>query len=65
MATMRDDYICKDCKVIFEYYKPYGEDFPKNPPCSECGSTNTKRKMTLGNIVIPDHMKASQGFGSK
>ena len=53
-----EDYKCKYCKTIFEYRKFYGDDFPKNPICPKCGSTNTKRRMTLGNIILPDHMKS-------
>ena len=55
-----EDYFCNDCNKTFEYAKYYGEPFPINPNCEKCGSTNTKRKMTLGNIVIPDYMKSLQ-----
>jgi len=55
-----EDYICNNCNKVFEFKKYYGEDFPENPECSICGGTNTKRKMTLGNIVIPDYMKSTQ-----
>lgn len=55
---LRDDYECLNCKKIFEYSKPFGEDFPKSPTCPNCGNKQSKRKITPRGIVIPDHMKA-------
>ena len=55
-----EDYVCLSCNKVFEYKKFYGEDFPENPKCPLCGKTKTKRKMTLGNVVIPDYMRSTQ-----
>lgn len=55
---MRDDYYCMDCHRIFEYLKPYGEEFPESTACMFCGSMNTKRKIGNKNFMVPDHMKA-------
>lgn len=55
---LRDDYKCLKCKKIFEYEKPYGEDFPKSPTCPFCDSKKSKRKITSKGIVIPDYMKS-------
>jgi len=40
---MYADYSCNTCKEIFEYKKNFGENFPKNPECPNCGSVNTDR----------------------
>ena len=58
---IREDYYCKICNEVFEYNKYYGEEFPKNPKCPKCGKNNTKRKVTIGNIVIPDYMRSTNG----
>ena len=53
MSTI-EKYYCRDCKVLFDYFKPRGEDFPKNPVCSVCGSTNTVRNIDT-HIKVKDN----------
>ena len=36
------DYECRSCGHVFEYDKPYGQDFPKELACPECGEIATK-----------------------
>ena len=55
---LRDDYECLKCEKIFEYEKPYGEDFPQSPKCPHCGNKKTKRKITTRGLVIPDYMRS-------
>jgi putative FmdB family regulatory protein len=55
-----EDYFCHKCKKTFEYAKYFGEPFPENPKCPICGQDDTKRKITLGNIIVPDYMKSLQ-----
>ena len=55
---LRDDYECLKCKKIFEYEKPFGEDFPKSPQCPLCKSNKSKRKITPRGVVIPDYMRS-------
>ena len=61
MAIM-GEYQCNACGEKFEREKPYGEEFPKKPTCSHCGSEDTKRIITGANINIPQHMKSTGGF---
>lgn len=59
-----EDYKCNDCNTVFVFAKVWNdsmrayEDFPESAPCKNCGSTNTKRCITIGGIHIPAHMKA-------
>ena len=54
---MISDYLCANCNTIFEYKKPYGENFPENPKCPLCEETNTKRKIGV-TIIVPEHMRS-------
>lgn len=63
---LRKDYICLDCNEVFEYAKDMGSgEFPDNPPCTKCESTNTKKyfgnvkKDHIG-IAIPIYMRAGK-----
>ena len=55
---MRDDYVCNTCNSVFEYFKHYGEDFPKSPECPQCKGADTKRKFGMRTVVIPDSFKS-------
>lgn len=57
----RSDYKCTHCNHIMEYTKERGIDFPQYTPCEKCGKLS-KRKIQVGGICIPEHMKSSQGF---
>lgn len=35
----RSDYQCRDCQVVIEYEKPFGESFPAEMPCAQCNGT--------------------------
>lgn len=56
---MKDDYKCNDCEYMFEFSKPYKEEWPKNPECPECKSTKTERVFTKRNLHVPEHMRSS------
>ena len=56
---MKDDYQCFDCDQMFEYNKPYKEEWPESPECPNCKSTNTKRIFTKRNLHVPEHMRSS------
>ena len=56
---MIDDYYCNNCEEVFEYRKPYGKDWPKNPTCPKCKKNKTKRQMTKKALHVPEHMKSA------
>jgi len=53
MAAMLADYVCEDCKIVWEYCKAEKHHiFPTHPPCPKCGNKNTRRKWGSFNYVV-------------
>jgi putative FmdB family regulatory protein len=45
------DFICNDCKQRFDVFMTYAEYGSKPAQCSNCGSKNTRRRMTRVRIA--------------
>ena len=51
------DFICNDCAQRFDVYMTYSEYGTRPVVCSNCGSKNTRRRMTRVRIAKSDESR--------
>jgi putative FmdB family regulatory protein len=52
------EYACKSCNQSFEHLQRTMTDGPK-PPCPECGSKQTARKLSVFAVASDTHASSS------
>jgi len=68
MAIIASDFLCEDCKSVWEVYKhSMIEDFPTNVKCPSCGKFNTHRiySVPLMDVCSGNVGNAKTGYGKQ